>query len=53
MIKILKISNCHLWDDVEMSFSELEKLVDLLQWSKYCHTITYVSNGVEYITWVK
>ena len=52
MIKILKISNCHLWDNVEMSVDNFENLIGLLQSSGYSHTITYVSNGVEYVTWV-
>lgn len=46
MIKIIKISNIgNIWNGVEMSLNDFDKLLSVLDLSKYRHTIIYEKNG--------
>lgn len=46
MIKIIRISNTgNAWNGVEMSVNDFNKLINVLDLSKYQHTITYEKNG--------
>ena len=48
MIKIIRISNTmNIWNGVEMSVNDFNKLIGALELSKYRHTITYENNGYE------
>lgn len=46
MIKIIRISNIgNVWNGVEMSVNDFNKLLSVLDLSKYQHTITYEDRG--------
>lgn len=48
MIKIISISNAHAWDGVEVTQNVFISLCDVLQFSRFIHTIKYVMNGDTY-----
>jgi len=50
MIKIISISNCHLWDGFEISLKDFGNLQILLKQSKFAHSIKYEVNGIVYLT---
>jgi len=41
MIKIASITNCHIWDGVEMSLHDFVTLLEMLKYSKFYHTVSY------------
>ena len=48
MIKIISISNCHIFDGVEMYLNEFNNLLSLLKYSKFVHTVEYEQDGIEF-----
>ena len=54
MIKIINISNIgNIWNDIEMSLNDFNKLLSVLDLSKYRHTIIYEENGYRKIIVLK
>lgn len=46
MIKIIRISNTYnVWNGVEMSLNDFNKLLSVLDLSRYQHTIEFDNNG--------
>ena len=46
MIKIISISNHHQWDGVELSVKAFERLIDVLQMSKWAFVCDYEHDGI-------
>lgn len=42
LIRIVSISNCHLWDGKKMNEDDFASLIYILSLSGYAHTITYI-----------
>jgi len=52
MIRIISISNAHVWDNVEMPDKEFSNLIDLLMLSKYSHTVKFMRNEIVSIRFI-
>ena len=47
-LKIIRISNTgNVWNGVEMSVNDFNKLLSVLDLSRYQHTITFENNGYQ------
>ena len=53
-MKIISITNCHIFDGIEISPKAFENIVEALRFSRYAHTIEYLDeDGKNQIATVK